>query len=256
MHLRLLATLATVAAMCAACGQSAPAAGTASAPRGSISVFAAASLTAAFKAIGSHFVKAHPGTTINFNFAGSPTLVAQIQQGATGDLFASADQPNMQKLVDASLIEAAPTVFARNKLAIVVGSGNPKRVGSLADLGRAGLVVVLCGPTVPCGRYGAQALARAGVRVAPASLETDVKSVVSKVSLGEADAGIVYVTDIKAAGNRVRGVPIPDSQNVVASYPIAVLKGTQNEPLATAFIDHLLSADGQHALASFGFTSP
>ncbi|HKV31942.1 MAG TPA: molybdate ABC transporter substrate-binding protein [Candidatus Dormibacteraeota bacterium] len=256
MRARFMAILAAVAATCAACGSSAPAAATPSALSGSITVFAAASLTAGFTAAGSNFQKAHAGTTIDFNFAGSPTLVAQVQQGAIGDLFASADQPNMQKLVDAGLVQGVPTLFARNKLAIVVAPGNPKRIMGLADLGRQGLVVVLCGPTVPCGRYGAQALANAGVKVAPASLETDVKSVVSKVSLGEADAGIVYVTDIKAAGTRVVGVQIPDSQNVVASYPVGVLKGTQNAPLAKAFIDYLLSADGQNALASYGFTSP
>jgi molybdate transport system substrate-binding protein len=253
---RFIGPVAMVAALCAACGQGAPAATTLSALSGSITVFAAASLTAGFKAASSNFQKAHAGTIIDFNFAGSPTLVAQIQQGAIGDVFASADQPNMQKLVDAGLVQGVPTVFARNKLAIVVAPGNPKRITGLADLGRQGLVVVLCGPTVPCGRYGAQALANAGVKVAPASLETDVKSVVSKVSLGEADAGIVYVTDIKAAGTTVVGVQIPDGQNVVASYPIGVLKGTQNAPLAKAFIDYLLSADGQNALASFGFTRP
>jgi molybdate transport system substrate-binding protein len=256
MRARFIAILATVAATCAACGSSAPAAATPSALSGSITVFAAASLTAAFKAAASNFQKAHQGTTIDFNFAGSPTLVAQIQQGATGDVFASADQPNMQKLVDARLIDGAPILFARNKLAIVVARGNPKRISGLADLGRQGLIVVLCGPTVPCGRYSGQALANAGVKVAPASLETDVKSVVSKVALGEADAGIVYVTDVKAAGTTVTAVPIPDGQNVVASYPIAVLKGTHYAALAKAFIDHLLSTDGQNALASFGFTSP
>jgi molybdate transport system substrate-binding protein len=253
---RFIAILATAAATCAACGSSAPAAATPSALSGSITVYAASSLTAGFKAAGSNFQKAHQGTAIDFNFAGSPTLVAQIQQGAMGDVFASADQPNMQKLVDAGLVEGAPMVFARNKLAIVVGPGNPKRISALADLGRQGLVVVLCGPTVPCGRYGMQALANAGVKVVPASLETDVKSVVSKVALGEADAGIVYLTDIKAAGTTVTGISIPDGQNVVASYPIGVLKGTQNSSLAKAFIAYLLSADGQNTLASFGFTSP
>jgi molybdate transport system substrate-binding protein len=253
---RFASILSATTVVCAACGQSGSTAATPSALSGSITVFAAASLTAGFKTIGSNFEKAHAGTTIDFNFAGSPTLVAQIQQGATGDVFASADQPIMQKLVDVSLVEGTPTVFARNKLAIVVARGNPKAITSLADLGRPGLVVVLCGPTVPCGRYGAQALVNAGVKVTPASLETDVKSVVSKVSLGEADAGIVYVTDITAASSTVTGVPIPAAQNVVASYPIAVLKGTQNSALAKAFIGYLLSADGQHALASFGFTSP
>ena len=218
-------------------------------------VFAASSLNSAYTAMGNDFRKEHPGTIVTFTFGGSSTLVSQIQQGAIGDVFASADQPNMQKLVDAGLTAESPSVFARNRLEIVVGTGNPKHINSLSDLAQSGLVVVLCAPAVPCGRYAAQALQRAGVTVKPASQEADVKAVLSKVALGEADAGIVYVTDVKAAGSGVQGVAIPPALNVVADYPIAVLKDSQNVALAKAFVGYVL-ADGQRTLAGYGFTSP
>jgi molybdate transport system substrate-binding protein len=192
---------------------------------------------------------------VKFSFGGSSTLVAQIQQGAIGDVFASADQPNMQKAVDAGLVAGSPSIFAHNQLEIVVAAGNPKHLAGLSDLARSGLVVVLCAPVVPCGRYAAQALQKAGVAVKPASQETDVKAVVSKVALGEADAGIVYVTDIQAAGAKVQGVEIPAGQNVVADYPVAILKDSQNAPLAKAFVSYLLGA-GQQSLARYGFTGP
>lgn len=244
----------TVAALCSSCGNSGPAS---SSPgvSGTITVFAAASLTAAYTSIGKDFEKAHPGSMIQLSFGGSSSLVAQIQQGAIGDIFASADQPNMQKAVDAGLVAGSPTVFAHNRLEIVVGSGNPKHIRGLSDLGHSGIVVVLCAPAVPCGRYAAQALQKAGVTVKPASQETDVKAVVSKVGLGEADAGIVYVTDVKAADGGVQGVEIPLSLNIVADYPVAILKDSQNAPLAIAFVSYLLGA-GQPTLARYGFTGP
>jgi molybdate transport system substrate-binding protein len=192
---------------------------------------------------------------VKLSFGGSSTLVAQIEQGAIGDVFASADQPNMQKAVDARLVAGAPSTFAHNRLEVVVGAGNPKHIAGLSDLTHSGLVVVLCAPGVPCGRYATQALQKAGVTVKPASQETDVKAVVSKVALGEADAGIVYVTDVKAAGAAVQGVEIPLSQNVVADYPVAVLKDSQNGPLAKAFVSYLLGP-GQPTLARYGFTGP
>jgi len=240
-----------VAAVCGSCGNSAPA----SSLSGTITVFAAASLTAAYTAIGKDFETAHPGAMVKFSFGGSSTLVAQIQQGAIGDVFASADQPNMQKAVDAGLVAGSPSIFAHNRLEIVVGAGNPKHVMGLSDLAKSGLVVVLCAPVVPCGRYAGQALQKAGVSVKPASQETDVKAVVSKVALGEADAGIVYVTDVKAGGAAIQGVDIPLGFNVVADYPVAVLKDSQNAPLAKAFISYLLGA-GQPTLARYGFTGP
>jgi molybdate transport system substrate-binding protein len=212
-------------------------------------------LTAAYTAIGKDFQKAHPKSMVKLSFGGSSTLVAQIQQGAIGDIFASADQPNMQKAVETGLVAGSPSIFAHNRLEIVVGAGNPKRIAGLSDLARSGLVVVLCAPAVPCGRYATQSLQNAGVTVKAASQETDVKAVLSKVALGEADAGIVYVTDVKAAGAAVHGVEIPLALNVVADYPVAILKDSQNATLAKAFVSYLLGA-GQPTLARYGFTGP
>lgn len=245
--------LTVMAALCSSCGTSAPAGSPALS--GTITVFAASSLNEGYTAIGKEFQKSHPGTMVTFAFGGSSMLVSQIQQGAIGDVFASADQPNMQKLIDARLTAESPIVFARNNLEIVVGKGNPKHITSLSDLGRSGLVVVLCAPAVPCGRYAAQALQKAGVSVRPASQEADVKAVLSKVALGEADAGIVYITDVKAAGTAVEGVAIPAAVNVVAEYPIVILKDSQNRALARAFISYVLT-DGRRILAGYGFTNP
>ncbi|TME17589.1 MAG: molybdate ABC transporter substrate-binding protein [Chloroflexi bacterium] len=223
---------------------------------GDLSVFAAASLTEAFKAAGTGFKAAHPGSNPTFNFAGTPTLLTQLLQGAGADVFASADQPNMQKAVDAKLVAGAPRVFATNKLEIVVGAGNPKHISGLADLARADVLYITEAPDVPAAKYAAQALAAAGVKPAPRSLEADVKGVVSKVALGEADAGIVYVTDVRAARGRVSGVAIPDAQNPRAGYLVAEVRAAHNPYAARAFIDYLLSAGGQQVLQGFGFTPP
>lgn len=239
----------------AACGSSSPAPA-ATGPSGSITVLAAASLTAALTKIGTDFQSKHPGTTVHFSFAGSATLAAQVQQGAQADVFASADQPNMQKLVDAGLVQGSPSTFARNRLEIVVGAGNPKHITGLSDLAQPGLLVVLCAAAVPCGRYALQALHQAGVTVHPASLETDVKAVTSKVALGEADTGIVYVTDVRAAGAAVQGVDIPNNLNVMATYPAVVLKDSPNAALARAFVDYLDSPAGQRTLRRYGFLGP
>ena len=214
-----------------------------------VEVFAAASLTDAFKSLGSSYHLA----SVQFNFAGTPTLVSQIEQGAQADVFASADTTNMDKLVADGLASGQPKVFAHNQLEIVVAPGNPKGITGLADLARPGLIYISAGPTVPAGKYAAQALAKAGVTVHPKSLETDVKSVVSKIELGEADAGIVYTTDVKAAGTKVAGVPIPAADNVVATYPIVDVKATKNSGAAAAFIKFVLSSEGQATLARYGF---
>jgi molybdate transport system substrate-binding protein len=250
MGLRAFSLLAS-AVLLAACGGSAsPSNGSLS---GSISVFAAASLTDSFKALGTAFQSAHPDTTVQLNFAGSPTLVTQIEQGAASDVFASADTTNMDKLKADGFTAGSPQVFAHNKLEIVVALANPKGITSLADLAKPGVIYITAAPTVPAGKYALQILASAGVKVTPKSLETDVKSVVSKIELGEADAGIVYVTDVKAAGSKVTGVPIPDSVNVIATYPIGAVKGSKSSNLGGAFISYVLSADGQATLQSFGF---
>ena len=220
---------------------------------GTASIFAAASLTDSFKALGTTFQTAHPGATVQFNFAGTPTLVTQIEQGAASDVFASADTTNMDKLKADGFTSGSAQVFAHNKLEIVVAAGNPKGIRGLADLAKPGVIYITAAATVPAGKYALQILASAGVKVTPKSLETDVKSVVSKIELGEADAGIVYVTDVKAAGSKVSGVPIPDSVNVIATYPIVTVKGSKNSALGKAFIAYVLSADGQATMQSFGF---
>jgi molybdate transport system substrate-binding protein len=256
MHRRLSFVLGALALVATSCGSSTGTAGGSPSPSplsGTISVFAAASLTDAFKALGTSFEQANTGVTVQFNFAGSPTLVTQIEQGAPADVFASADTTNMTKLTTDGFTVGTSQVFAHNQLEIVVAPGNPKGITGLADLAKPGIIYITAGPTVPAGKYALQALAKAGVTVTPKSLETDVKSVVSKIELGEADAGIVYTTDVQAAGSSVQGVPIPDSNNVVATYPIAVVKGSNNAAVAGAFIAYVLTAAGQTTLASFGF---
>lgn len=215
-------------------------------------VLAAASLTEALRDAAAAFEAGHPGLTVQASFAGSPTLAHQIEEGAPADVFAAADEATMQRLVDGGLV-APPTVFARNRLAIVVPAGNPKAIRTLADLGRPGLVIVLCAPSVPAGRYAREAFAKAGVGVPRASEEADVKAVVTKVRLGEADAGIAYTTDVRAAGGAVEGVALPEEHDVIARYPVAVLRDARNRGAAEAFVAFLASADGGRILARFGF---
>jgi molybdate transport system substrate-binding protein len=213
-----------------------------------ITVFAAASLQPPFDAIAGRMRAL--GTTAVFNYAGTQALTAQLTQGAQADVFASADTTHMRKLEDAGLVAGTPQVFAHNKLEIAVAKGNPKGIHGLADLARAGLVVVLADPSVPAGKYAQQALQKAGVTVHPASLELQVTGVLSKVALGEADAGIVYVSDIVTSG-KVDGVGIPDDQNVIADYPIASLKSAHQG--ARMFVNFVLSTDGQAILKAAGF---
>ncbi|TMG54885.1 MAG: molybdate ABC transporter substrate-binding protein [Chloroflexi bacterium] len=187
---------------------------------GEVTVFAASSLVDAFGRIGNELREANPDARINLNFGSSSTLATQITNGAPADVFASADEINMQKIVNASLANGAPTEFASNRLEIAVAAGNPKKVSTLADLARRDVVLVIAAPSVPAGQYALQALAKAGVAANPVSQEIDVRAVLNKVILGEADAGIVYVSDVKSAGARVTGVDIPDQHQVIAHYPI------------------------------------
>lgn len=242
----------------AACGGAAypSAAPTATALEGSITVFAASSLTDAFAKAGDALTARYPAAKVTFNFGSSSTLATQIANGAPADVFASADEPNMQKVTDAGIVDGAAAIFATNRLQIAVEPGNPRRIASLADLARPGTVVVLAAPTVPAGKYALESLAKAGVTASPASQEVDVRAVLNKVALGEADAGIVYVTDVLSAGARVSGVTIPEQYQVLARYPVAVVKGSRNVALARAFVDSLLSDDGQKLLAGFGFSKP
>ena len=251
---RLLAVVAVLAVGVAACGSDSsdePATDV-----GDVTVFAAASLTAAFTEIGEAFTLEHPGADVTFNFAASSELVAQIGQGAPADVFASADKSNMTKLTDAGNNATEPETFATNLLEIIVGPGNPQGVTGVADLANENLIVVTCAPEVPCGKYAAQVFESAGVTVAFKSLEENVKAVVSKVILGEADAGIVYKTDVDAAGDKAAGVEIPTDINVLAEYPIAVTKDAPNAEGAQAFIDFVQSEQGRGILASYGFLAP
>ena len=221
-----------------------------------LTVFAAASLTDGFTRSGDEFAKADSRVRFTFNFGSSSTLATQITNGAPADVFASADEANMQKVVDADLANGAPTVFATNRLEIAVAAGNPKKILGLADLARPDVVLVLSAPTVPAGKYALDALGKAGVVAKPASLEVDVRAVLNKVSLGEADAGIVYVTDVKSAAGRVSGVEIPDRYQVIARYPVAVVRSSKYAALANRFIEYLVSPAGQSVLGDFGFSKP
>jgi len=234
----------TTCAIQTACGVAGP-------PRTTLTVFAAASLQPAFDKIGAKLLSTQNLAT-TFSYAGTQTLTTQLTQGAPADVFASADIAHMTTIQSAGLLYSQSVLFAHNRLEIAVAKGNPKGVHSLADLARSGLVVVLADPSVPAGKYAAQALAKAGVTVHPASLEQQVTGVLSKVALGEADAGIVYHSDIVSSG-QVDGVVIPDTQNVIADYPIAVLMSAQNVAGAVAFVDFVLSTDGQSILTAAGF---
>jgi molybdate transport system substrate-binding protein len=229
---------------------------TAPAVTGDITVFAAASLTAAFTEIGDAFMVENPDAKVTFNFAASSELVTQIGEGAPADVFASADLSNMTKLTDAGKNASEPVVFATNLAEIIVGAGNPKGITGVADLANPGSIAVVCAPEVPCGKYAATIFKNAGVTVTPKSLEENVKAVVAKVTLGEADAGIVYKTDVTAAGDTAEGVEIPADINVVAKYPIAVTKEAANADGAQAFIDFVNSEQGQKILTSYGFLVP
>jgi molybdate transport system substrate-binding protein len=224
---------------------------------GSITVSAAASLTEAFTTIGRGFERKHPGTTVTFNFGSSSTLVTQIQGGAPADVLASADLTSMDRLAAAGRVAASPAIFARNQLEIAVKPGNPKGVETLADLEGVG-IIALCGATVPCGAYAAKVLARAGVSI-PASRITrggDAKATLAAVSQGDADAALVYVTDVRGARKMVHGVTIPDDENMVASYPIAPLASSSNAKLAKAFVAHVTSRAAEKSLARYGFLAP
>lgn len=223
-------------------------------PNAAITVFAASSLTGAFEEIGSAYRAANPDRKVTFNFAASSELVTQINEGAPADVFASADQKNMGRIATGTI--GQPVVFATNRLEIVVRSGNPKGIATLADLAKPGILYVTAAADVPIGKYARQVLDAAGVTVTPQSLEANVKAIVSKVALGEADAGIVYVTDVLAAGAKVQGIKIPVGSNVVAEYPIAVPASTKAQDAASAFVAFVRSAAGQSILAKYGFGNP
>lgn len=223
-------------------------------PSGSITVSAAASLTEAFTAIGEKFQKQNPKATVTFNFGSSSALVTQIQGGAPADVYASADLTNMDKLVGGGQVTATPTPFARNEMQIAVKPGNPRKVTSVANLANLG-IVSLCGTTIPCGVYAASVLKKANVTIPESSITrgVDAKATVAAVAQGDANAAIVYVTDVMAAGTTVTPVAIPAEQNAIAVYPIAPIAASANPKLASAFVTFVVSPAGQKILAKYGF---
>jgi molybdate transport system substrate-binding protein len=221
---------------------------------GDITVFAAASLTDAFEMIATVFEEEHPDIDVVFNFAASSELVAAIvDDDAPVDVFASADQNNMDKLVEAERNDGEPATFATNSLEIIVEPGNPWDITGVEDLANPDVIFVTCDPAVPIGAYTQQVLDAAGVDVTPASFEENVRGIVTKVTAGEADAGIVYATDVLVAGDDADGVAIPDDINVVAEYPIANVTEAANPDGAAAFVDFVLGDEGQTILAEFAF---
>jgi molybdate transport system substrate-binding protein len=223
---------------------------------GTLVVFAATSLTDAFDKIGAQFHQANPGVTVKFNYNGSSSLATSINQGAPADVFASAAPANMKTVTDAGNAADTPKTFASNQGEIMVGKGNPDHITSVSNLANPAVKVVVCAPEVPCGAVATAIFKNADVTVKPVSQETNVGGVVTKFTLGEADAGIVYVTDVKANEGKATGVPIPADENDTTEYPIAEVKGAPNASAATAFISFVLGSQGQQVLAGFGFMPP
>jgi molybdate transport system substrate-binding protein len=255
----LVVVLALVGAL-AACGDDddgdSGAAGASSDLQGSITVFAAASLTDAFDEVGSAFEDANPGVSVEFNYGGSSDLRDQILGGAPADVFASANTSNMDAVAEGDGLDGEPETFVTNVLEIAVPPGNPGDIEGLDDFGDDSKLIGLCAEEVPCGEFGREALANAGVTPAPDTNEPDVRSLLEKVESGDLDAGIVYVTDVQAAGDAVEGIEIPEEDNVVAQYPIATLAESGSPDVAEAFVEFVLSDDGQEILQSFGFGPP
>lgn len=221
-----------------------------------LTVYAAASLTASFEELAERFEAANDGVSVELALAGSSDLVAQITSGAPADVFASADQANMDKLTAEGLEGSAPEVFATNTLQIAVPPDNPGEVSELADLSEEDLAVVVCAPEVPCGAAALALADAAGTTLAPDSEEQSVADVLGKVRVGEADAGLVYVTDVIAAAGDVLGIDVPESGTVVNDYPIATVAGSDEAELAQAFVDLVLGEEGRQVLSEAGFGTP
>ncbi|WP_376768136.1 molybdate ABC transporter substrate-binding protein [Nonomuraea rhodomycinica] len=242
------------------CGSAVPA-GSAATPAGAakgakeVTVFAAASLTGAFTALGKHFEAAHPGTSVKFNFGSSATLAQQIAQGAPADVFAAASPATMKTVTDASPA-TSPKTFVRNKLQIAVPSDNPAKVDELKDLADPKVKVALCAEQVPCGAAAVKALDAAGLEVKPVTLEQDVKATLTKVELGEVDAALVYRTDVIAAAGKVQGIAFPEADKAINDYPIAALPKAPAGELAEQFVGLVLSPQGKDVLTKAGFEAP
>lgn len=223
---------------------------------GSITVFAAASLKEPFTALADQFEDAHPGTDLTLNFAGSSDLATQLVEGAPADVFASADESTMERVGGADLLDGEPVTFATNILQLAVPPDNPAGIASLADAARPGVKTVVCAAQVPCGAAAARLQEAADVDLAPVSEESSVTDVLGKISSGEADAGLVYVTDVRAAGETVLGIAVPEAADVVNTYPVAALAGSQDPGTARDFVDFVVGDDGRAVLEAAGFGAP
>ena len=241
----LAATLGAVGVLAAGCASSTD--------DDELTVFAAASLTDAFTELGEVFERTDSGVEVEFGFASSSDLARQVVEGAPVDVYASADTANMDKVTEAGVVAGTPVVFATNGAEIIVAPGNPLGIAGLEDLAERDLVVVVCASEVPCGAYADEVIGRAGVSITPDSFEENVRGVVTKVTLGEADAGIVYRTDVIGAGDRASGVELPDEVDIVAEYPIVSVSG---DGAADRFVEFVTGPLGQDILASYGFGPP
>jgi molybdate transport system substrate-binding protein len=221
-----------------------------------VTVLAAASLTDVFGQLEPVFEQAHPGTDLQFSFGGSSDLAQQIVNGAPADVFASANMKQMGVVAAAGLVEGQPRLFATNVLTIVVPPGNPKKIKTFADMARSDVTEVVCAAQVPCGAATEKIEKNTGVQLSPASEEPDVRSVLSKVAAGEADAGLVYVTDARSAQGQVEHIDFPEAKDAINEYSIAALQGAGHPQLARAFVDFVLGPQGQQALATAGFGAP
>lgn len=262
---RHLATVLTgalaTAVLVAGCSSDDAGSGTASTPgspsaaAAEVTVYAAASLQSTFTELATIFEADHPGTTVTFNFAGSQTLAEQITQGAPADVLAAANESTMNTVSDAGLTATDPAIFATNQLMIAVPPDNPAGITGFADLAQEGLALVVCAPEVPCGAATEKVEQATGITVSPVSEEQSVTDVLAKVQAGEADAGLVYRTDVIAAGDTVTGIDFPESAEAVNRNPIAALKDGPQAALGQEFVDLVLSQQGQQVLADAGFGS-
>jgi molybdate transport system substrate-binding protein len=251
-------TLAAIAvAGCSSSGSSSTASGSSSssAQTGTITVLAAASLKETFTQLGQQFEAAHPGDTVKFSFGASSALAEQINSGAPADVFASAATKNMDQVVTTGNA-SNPQDFAQNVMEVAVPPSNPAKVTSVNDLAKSSVKVALCQPQVPCGVVAAQVFKNAKLTVKPVTLQPDVKSVLTQVELGNVDAGVVYVTDVQAAGAKVKGVTIPANVNATTTYPIAALTHSKVPSIAQAFVAYVLSPTGEQVLKAAGFEQP
>lgn len=251
------AALAAIAVAGCSSSSSSPASGSSgsAARTGTITVFAAASLKETFTQLGKQFEAAHPGDTVKFSFGASSALAEQINSGAPADVFASAAPKNMDQVVTPGNA-SNPRNFAKNVMEVAVPPSNPAKVTSVNDLAKSSVKTALCQPQVPCGVVAGEVFKNAKITVKPVTLQPDVKSVLTQVELGNVDAGVVYVTDVMAAGSKVKGMTIPPGVNASTLYPIAALTHSQDPSIAQAFVAYVLSPTGEQVLKAAGFEQP